>query len=440
MRKKTLIIILTVIAVCGAIIAAAAMNADKIMMRFSPEMYISYRAMNTIKQIEKEQEMIDEALPDLRDLSDSHNLSAKINLNDKAISFTEDYNEDIPSVVFYGNYDSIDFDGYITNNETAICMPSLLDVYFTFSTKNFGTELMQGGGDILLPVEVPEGFDLTLPDDNNEKDDIISDRQLLNIARSLIKEAEINHDSSDDYYLILKSENVKSALKNLAQELKNSPEIERRFNMLQKTTGMSASELIDSISASVESMELGDTIAVGYTERKNYVSRLEATLKDGDMSLTLSWNTQNKARLLEDYSVSVMTESNGSKVGIEYRESGSKFFKDEEKQDNRSVKVIFGNEEILNLGMELNYDKFGKALTGRAWANNLTADLNGTIEKENMNVNIENIMSGDENIGSASLGLTDIQHLQIKEKEKYPFKDLQLEDMAGLIELKGAQQ
>ena len=134
MSKKTLIIILSVIAVFGAVVTAAIVNADKLMMTFSPEMYIGYRALNTIKQIENEQEMIDEALPDLRDLSDSHNLSAKINLNDKSISFTEDFNEDTPSVVFNGNYDSIDFDGYINNSETGLCLPSLLDIYFTFST------------------------------------------------------------------------------------------------------------------------------------------------------------------------------------------------------------------------------------------------------------------------------------------------------------------
>ena len=345
MSKKTLIIILSVIAVFGAVVTAAIVNADKIMMTFSPEMYIGYRALNTIKQIENEQEMIDEALPDLRDLSDSHNLSAKINLNDKSISFTEDFNEDTPSVVFNGNYDSIDFDGYINNSETGLCLPSLLDIYFTFSTQNFGTEFVQGGGNDLFPIGITEGLNLTLPSDKDD-DDILKDSQLLSIAKTIIADAQINHESGDDYFLILKTDNVKSALKSLTQTLKDSPALINSFSRIEDIAGISITELADTLIASIDNMNLGDTIAVGYTERRNHVSRIETTLTDGNTSLTLSWKANNDVRLLEDYTISLMTEAGGSKIGIEYNENGNRFFKYEEKQDNKALKVIFGNEEI----------------------------------------------------------------------------------------------
>ena len=55
-----------------------------------------------------------------------------------------------------------------------------------------------------------------------------------------------------------------------------------------------------------------------------------------------------------------------------------------------------------------------------------------------MNVNIQNIMSGEENIGSAELILADSKNLQPEKREKYPFKDLQLDDLSELIKLKGA--
>ena len=438
MKKKTLIIILTIIVVCGAIITAAAVNADKIMMRFSPEMYISYRALNTIKQIENEQEMIDGALPELRDLSDDHNLSAKINLNDKAIAFTEDYNEDAPSMIFNGSYDGIDFDGYINNTETGLCFPSLLDIYFTFSTENFGAEFVQGGGNKLLPIGITEGLNLTLPSDKDSDPDIIKDSQMLSIAKTVISDAEINHDTGDDYFLILKTENVKSALKSFAEILKNNPALTGKFSRIESIAGITFSELVDALTASIDSMSLGDTIAIGYTERRNHVSRIEAMLTDGNTNVTLLWKAENEIRLLEDYTVSLMTEADGSKVGIEYHENGSRFFQHEEKQNNKSLKIIFGNEELFKLALNLNYDRSGRVLTGTASANEFTADLNGTIDNENMMIKIENIMSGEENIGSAELSLTDSQNLQITKREKYPFKDLQLEDLSELLELKGA--
>ena len=73
MKKKTLTIIFAVIVICGGIAAAAVVNLDRIMMAVSPELYISYRALNTANEIKKERSMIKDAMPDLRRLSDSHN-------------------------------------------------------------------------------------------------------------------------------------------------------------------------------------------------------------------------------------------------------------------------------------------------------------------------------------------------------------------------------
>ncbi len=434
MKKKTLTIIFAVVIICGGIAAAAVANLDRIMMAVSPELYISYRALNTANEIKKERSMIKDALPELRRLSDSHNAEFELNTDKTSLKLTEDYNSEVPSAVFNGTYNGFDFDGYINNTETGIAVPSLMDVYFTFSTQNFGNEVTGAALSGLLPVDGLSGLDLTLPSSNGS-DSIISERELAGYAKTMIKDAKINHDGGNDYFMILKTENVKEGLNGIINTVKSGGALKSKLQFTEKIFGVTPDELLNNLSDIVNSAETGDTIAVGYTECKNYISRLETNIKNGDMNIKLSWKASNEVRLLEDYTLKVSADSDGSEVGIEYHESGNKFFKQEEKQDSREIKFIFGNKEIFKASINLNYDK--SQLSGTVKINDISAQLSGTADEKSTLIKAENIMSGDNSVGSFSLNIRDFQNVSAQDRKKYPFSEIKAADllslMAGLI-------
>ncbi len=430
MKKKTLIIIFAVIVICGGIAAAAVVNLDRIMMAVSPELYISYRALNTANEIKKERSMIKDAMPDLRRLSDSHNAEFELNTGKTALKLTEDYNSEIPSAIFNGTYNGLDFDGYINNTETGIAVPSLMDVYFTFSTQNFGNEVTGTALSGLLPADSLSGLDLTLPS-KNTGDSLISERELAGYAKTMIKDAKINHDGGNDYFMILKTENVKDGLNGIINTVKSNGALKMQF--AEKIFGVAPDELLNNLSDLINSAETGDTIAVGYTECKNYVSRLETNIKNGDMNIKLSWKASNQVRLLEDYTLKASADSDGSEVGIEYHESGNKFFKQEEKQDSRKIRFIFGNKEIFKASINLNYDKSGQNIKGTARINDISAQLSGTADEKSTFIKAENIMSGDNSFGSFSLNIRDFQNIQAQDRKKYPFSEIKAEDLLSLM-------
>lgn len=432
MKKKTLTIILAVIIICGGITAAAVANLDKIMMAVSPELYISYRALNTANEIKKELDMIDDALPELRSLSESHNAEFKLNTDKTDLTLTEDYNGSVPSVVFDGKYNGSDFDGYINNTETGIAVPSLMDVYFTFSTQNFGNEVTGAAISELLPTDGLSGLDLTLPSENDD-DDIISDRQLVGYAKTMIKDVKINHNGDSDYFMILKTENVKEGLNGIINTLKASNALKSKLQFTEKIFGITADELLNNLSDLISNAKTYDTIAVGYTECKNYISRLETNIKNGDMNIKLSWKASNEVRLLEDYTLKAAADIDGSNVGIEYHENGNKFFKHEEKQDSREIKFIFGNKEIFKAAVNLEYDKSGQILKGTAKINNISAQLSGSVDENSTFIKAENITSGDDFVGNMSLNIRDFQNLKAHDRKKYPFSEIKTEDFMSLM-------
>lgn len=443
--KKPLIIAAAIIIVCGAVITTAALNMDRILMRVSPELYLSYIAVNTADELSKENAMIKKAMPDMPRLSESHMLVLNIDTGDHKISFTEDYNKETPSVVFNGEYDEIYFDGYINNTETALCLPSLLDVYFTFSTQNFGDEFNDGGGNDLLPVGIMRGMDLTLPTADNSK--ILSMNQLIEFARTASADAEIRHDSGDDYFLILKGDNVKTSLRNLTEALFASEVFINRFERVGKIFDIDTDSLKEQVISYIDSMAIGETLAVKYTQTKNYVSMIETDIPFPDSTLKLCADSQG-ARLLDDYTLSAVSESNGSKIGFEYSRRGNRMFEDEEKTDTINLKMITGTEPVLEFTSDISFDKNNSGFSGSFELTRrfidvsvLSADISGkpVIDRDwasGVYTEITNIQDNGSSIpGTFSASLTPPGNLQPVERDKYPFKDLDLNDMSSLLEL-----
>ncbi len=443
--KKPLIIAAAIIAVCGAVVAAAAFNIDKILMRISPELYLGYIAVNTMNELDSELAMIDEAMPDIPKLSESHSLGFTLDTEDTQLSLTEDYNKDAPSVVFTGICNDINFDGYINNTETALCLPSLLDVYFTFSTQDFGNEFVDGGGNNLLPIGVPRGLDLTLPS-GNDSGEILSRGQLINFARTISEDAEIRHDSGDDYFLILRGENVKTALRDLVTAMLSSDILKQRLERIDNILNIGLDSYGEYLLSLIDSMEPGETLAVKYTQTKNYVSRIEAELPFPDSTLTLLADSRG-ARLLDDYTISVISESGGSQVGIEYSRNGNRMFADEEKTDAVECRVIFGGEELLRLGYETVFDKNNtgfsgsfELLTNFLGTSEISGDLSGApaVDRDwasGMYMDITNIVDSGGSPGTCSVQLMQPMNLQTAERDKYPFSELNLDDISSLLEL-----
>lgn len=443
--KKPLIIAAAIIAVCGAVIAAAAVNMDKILMRLSPELYLSYIAVNTINELDNELAMIDEAMPDIPKLSESHSLVFTLDTEDTQLSLTEDYNKDAPSVVFNGIYNDINFDGYINNTETALCLPSLLDVYFTFSTQDFGNEFVDGGGNELLPIPVPRGLDLTLPAGNNSVA-ILSRGQLAGFARTISEDAEIRHDSGDDYFLILRGENVKTALRDLVTAMLANDAFKQRLERIDNILNIGLGSYGEYLLSLIDSMEPGETLAVRYTQTKNYVSRIEAELPFPDSTLTLLADSRG-ARLLDDYTLSMTADFDGMKVGLEYSRQGNRMFADEEKTDAAELKVIFGSEELMRFGYETVFDKNNTGFSGSfdmltnfIGTSELSGDFSGTpaVDRDwssGMYMDITNIVDSGGSPGTCSVQLMQPMNLQTAERDRYPFSELNLDDISSLLEL-----
>lgn len=440
-NKKFLLIILGVILICGGIITAAAVNIDKIMMRLSPQTYISYMAMNTSSKIKEELEMIDEAMPHIPELSDSHMLTINFDSSKHKLRLTEDFNDEKPSVVFNGIYNGTDFDGYINNEETAVCLPSLLDVYFTFSTKNFGDDFINSGGNKLFPIGITEGMDLTLPSEKSD-DDIISTSQLINLGKILISDVEIHHDAGDDYFLILKGENVKQAALEFLNILSSNQSFNNRLKPLNDSL---QKDILNDAITSVQNAELDETIAVNYTQRKNYISRIKSDIRNGDTTFSINLDS-NGARLLDDYSVSLKINANDTVVGIEYSESGNKMFRNEEKTDKRILNLMFGEDTALKLTSDFAIDQHNTAFNGNITVEtpifgdfklNIPVEgqpIGGRTFDDSMMIKSQFINSDGET-ANISVELMPYGNLQPQNREKYPFKDLMSEDLSSLGEI-----
>lgn len=445
-NKKFLLIILGVIFLCGSIITAAAINMDKIMMRLSPQMYISYMAMNTANKIKDELEMIDKAMPDMPELSDSHMLTVNFDSLKHKLKFTEDFNDEKPSVVFNGSYNDTNFDGYINNDETAISLPSLLDVYFTFSTQNFGDDFINGGGDKLFPIGITEGMDLTLPTEKSN-DDIISNSQLINLGKILISDVEIHHDIGDDYFLILKGENVKQATLEFLNILSSNQRFNDRLKLLNDSL---RTNILENAITTVQNAELDETIAISYTQKKNYISRIKSDIKNGDTTFSINADSKG-ARLLDNYSVSVKINTNDAIVGIEYSESGNKMFKDEEKTDKRILSLIFGEDTAIKMTSDFTLDKHNTAFNGNITVEtpifgdfklNIPVEgqpIGGRTFDDSMMAKSEFTNSDGETV-NISVELMPYGNLQPENREKYPFRDLMSEDLSSLTEIINMQK
>ena len=449
-KKRFFIIAAVSVLLCAGLVAAAAFNVDAILRKFSPELYLGYMAVNTMEKIEQEKEMIEEAIPEIRSLSDSHMMTLVLDTEKHKLKLTEDYNDDKPSVVFNGDYNGTAFEGYINNSETAVSLPDLLNVYFTFSTPNFGDEYIEGGGNELFPIGIPKGLDLTLPSDNDG--DIIKKSELINIGKTLADGAEITHDEGDDYFLLLKSENVKRAFKMLADSIKGGVGFSALNSRISSVSGISLeNDILNAAVSAVEGADWGDTLAVEYTQRKNYISRIKADIKTGE-SVTSVLLEGRGARLLEDYTVSVMSETNSSKIGFEFNENGSRMFKNEEKEDKKELKIIFGGEELLRLSSEMRFDKSNTSADGKISVKSsldedfgLSANIRAVPAdggrdddawERGVKLNADGFtVNGKETAGGLSAEIYDISNMQINEREKFPFKDLKLGSLNELSEL-----
>ena len=447
--KRGIIIAAAVIAACGAAVAAAAMNTDKLLMRFAPELYLSYIAVNTVNELEAESELINKAMPAFPKLSESHKLTLDFDGEEREFSLTEEYNEEAPSVVFNGVYENTQFDGYINNTETGICLPELLDLYFTFSTENFGDEFNDSGAGELLPVSVPRGLSLTLPASSEEKaEELLTRSQLMSIGKKLAEGAKIRNDAGDDYFLILNGENVKAALSELVSALLGSEGFNSRLSRADAFLNIGISDFAEYARTLVENADFGETVTVGFTQTKNYASRVSVSLPFDGTNLNIELKSTG-ARLLDDYTIAVKAESGGSGIGFEYAQGGSRMFAGEEKNDTRTLKIIFGSEELLRAETDIRTDKNNTSLAGSFnITSRLSEDFGISAKLEGAPVSDRDFSSGlslniydiDDGTGSrdkCTVQLTPPEGMRQPERDKYPFKDIPFDDIAVLARLKG---
>lgn len=443
--KKGIVAAAAAAAVCAAAIIAAALNMDALLSRFAPELYLGYVAVNTANQITEEQAMIRSAMPEMPELSKSHTMSLELKTENHELSLTESYNRQTPSAVFNGTYNGIPFDGYINNSETGLCLPDLLDIYFTFSTQNFGDEFNDGGASSLLPVSIPRGTDLTLPGGSGGA--AVSPDRAVSIMRSLAEGAKLRHDSGDEYFLILKSENVNKALGELASAFFDSPSVSEKISRADRLFGTafaSAGEYIKQL------------IPAGSTENETVTARIKITngiaaafemspvLADGSV-LNVSAESRG-ARLLDDYTVSIVSESETSRIGAELMRSGSRMFADEEKTDSVRLKLFFGREELLDFASNISIDKNNTSFSGSvsivspaSGSSIFSADIDGGPADGRSMLNgvtaeIKNINTGG-SLGTCSVRLMPPSDMPIPEREKYPFRDVDIENMTSLLEI-----
>lgn len=442
-RKRIFLIIAAIVVVCGGIVGAAALNMDKILRRVSPELYLSYMAVNTIHEIENERAMIADAMPDRIKLSDSYSMTVKLDSEKQKLDLTEDYNADTPSAVFSGDYNGTELEGYINNTETGLCLPNLLDVYFTFSTKDFGDEFVDGGGEKLLPIGIPRGLDLTLPQ-KRKNEEVLGEAKAVSLAKTLIQDAEIRHDSGDQYFLILKSEYAKTAAKDFVSAVLSSEKYKDVVDRIERFND--GEDLEAKLTDAIDRAELGETLTVGYTQQKNYISRIQADVPCGDTTLAILFEGRG-VRLLEDYTVSVISKSGDAKVGLELNGGGNRMFADEQKTDQKEWKLLFGDGEIASMRSDFSLDKNNTRFSGNISVNTQlfgTASFSAAIQgvpmdghdmKNGWMADITDIKVGDSLWGSASVQIKPSEQLQPSDRKKYRFADLKLNDLKSLLDL-----
>lgn len=439
-KKRFTPTIIVIAVLCVSAVAAAALNIDNILRRFSPEIYLSSRALNTFNELSREYSMIDDVLPKLKNLTESHHAKIEINGEKHRLSLEEDYNADLPSIYGSGIYNDLDFSGYITNSETGLSLPKFLDIYFTFSTTEFGDEFNSSSAATLVPLAVPPGIDLTLPKKSSSDNKQINTSEFIRIGKILLKDAQIRRKDGDDYYLILKSDNIKTAVSEGLTLISNTPDIQPNLKYAEDFLGISIKDdLLTPLSDTLQNADIGETVTAEFTECKNYISRFSTDIKSRGATTHISIDGSNTARLSEDCSVSIISEVDGSKIGLEYNQSGNRFFKDEDIEDNKELRIIFGDAELLNLKMETAYDAKNK-ISGKIsliseMFENMSLTFDGSYSDTGYTIAAQYRTSNESPVGTAAISVSEFQNQAIPEKQKFPFKDLNLSDLASLSEI-----
>lgn len=439
-KQKFLVCIILTIILSLCIIAAAIVNLDKIMIRFFPETYLSYMTLNTINKISSESELISSNMPSLKNIYDNHNSILKIDIPKYKLNINQAYDASVPVIYAKGTFNDIEFDGYINNSETGICIPKLSDIYFTFSTSKFGSEFASSTGKSLLPIPIPENLDLTLPQVSNISP--LHSADIINAVKILVTDSKINYNDDGSYSLILNSENAKLAAERILIILQSNNSFIKHFEPLKKFAGIDITkDIIEPLGDMILTADIDQNIEARFNVKNGYCINWILDIPSNDSITHISLNFSDGDFLLDNYSASIMIENNGEMTGISYTDTGTKFLDSSNRSQNQQFEFVFGGNKALGLELNIKYDADnnfdGYIDIESDFFETLKFCLNGKLNTDISEINAYKIECGENTVGSAYLAITDFEEINIPSKLKFPFKDLTAEDMvlaAGLIQ------
>lgn len=432
-------VLLGILTACAVIIALAVFNMDAIMLRFSPKIYISSLAAKTVKELNTENSKKDEVYPKYRSLLESNTLKLDGTFKDKAVSFTSNYSAQTPQIYASGEYDGIAFDGYIREDETGICLPKLMDVYFTLPTKSFGEEYNKSLAASFLPFRLSDKLSLSM--DILQKQDTVSAEKIYKAAAPLLDNISVKKGSEPGEILItIPSDKFKESAKGITSLYKDTFGQSGISAVISRICGVNLSDsLFDVIISELDGLDTSDSVTISCIQRKSHIVKLHTKINiKGGGGIDILADSSSGVRMLDDMLFKLSYETDSSKIGISYECSGNFFYDNEDLYSEKSFTFDFGNSRLISLshsehgnkqnrngGLEISCDTLGAASVSLKYSSVLNSDSDS--------ISLSQLMLNGANILSADINVSDYEQVQIPSKQTYPLNELDAQDLPLLM-------
>lgn len=441
MKKTNIIaIILSIITACAVLLVTAFLNADKILMNVSPKLYMGYLASNTAKKLEDELEKAEDAAPDFFELSDSHSMTFSGNINGNEIQFEECFDDEIPQIYINGSFTNqgknLDFISYINNDETGVCFPSLLDVYFTLPSKNLGEAFSNSMASQIIPITLPKGISADfLTEDSADAEDYA--HSVAAAFTPLIEKAKIKSEGKGKYILTADGASYRTALSRSIDLLA------RKISYSAKPLeylGADISAYTDMLKSEIENAKLDDGAQINFTSKHSRINSVSTSFESESGKTEIKIIASDGARLTDSIAFSIITESETGRFGFGIKNSGNRIYPKEGLSSDTELEIYFGDETALKLENSISYTP-EYSFTGNCrisapiFANGaVSADYSGVADKVSTELNIEEITANGESIGNAKISISDFTSMNVPQKDCIPINDISPENAKRIMD------
>ncbi|MDD6483005.1 MAG: hypothetical protein PUF72_00295 [Clostridiales bacterium] len=437
-KKNFLPELLGILSACAVVIVLVVFNIDLIMMRFAPKIYVSSMLAKTVKEIEGEQETVSSVYPRYRSIRDSNTTHINLSAGDKTADITALYNKTTPQLYASGTYDKIAFEGYIQEQETGICLPELMDVYFTLPTENFGEAYNNSLASRVLPFRVSDKMSLSL--DILKESTGVDTHELYLCISNMLNEASLKKGSEKGEVLLsVNSQSFKNGMKEIVRLVKSSQSDGGGSALIKKLWGIDIdSSVLDTLLEEIDTLNTDETVTISMLQRNSHIVKIHTRINFTDGGGTdILIDGSKSARLLDNYSASFDYETKSAKLNLEYSCEGNRFHAQEPLFANEKLKITLADIKVLELSRNetgSEEERSGEISVKSEILGNSDAEIEYTasITPQKDTINVSRFALNGTEKGSAVIEISDYTDIEVPKKEAYPLDKLDMSDFAEL--------